>query len=88
MYEQALGLSRDISGNTDLKMLDLQTRSLNDALAVQKASWYPTLALRHPILDFDEQRARRLTGLRWNPTQWWGLRCRSRLFEEVSGIIR
>lgn len=45
MYAQALGLSRDISGNSDLRMLDLQTRALKNTLDVQKASWYPTLAL-------------------------------------------
>lgn len=81
MYEQALGLSRDISGNTDLKMLDLQTRSLNDALAVQKASWYPTLALTASYNWTSMNNGTPFNSLRWNPYSMVGVTLSFPLFE-------
>ena len=81
MYEQALGLSRDISGNTDLKMLDLQTRSLNDALAVQKASWYPTLALTASYNWTSMNNGTPFNNLRWNPYSMVGVTLSFPLFE-------
>ncbi|MDE6325921.1 MAG: TolC family protein [Duncaniella sp.] len=81
MYEQELGLSRDISGNTDLKMLDLQTRSLNDALAVQKASWYPTLALTASYNWTSMNNGTPFNNLRWNPYSMVGVTLSFPLFE-------
>lgn len=81
MYEQALGLSRDISGNTDLKMLDLQTRSLNDALAVQKASWYPTLSLTASYNWTSMNNGTPFNNLRWNPYSMVGVTLSFPLFE-------
>ncbi len=81
MYEQALGLSRDISGNTDLKMLDLQTRSLNDALAVQKASLYPTLALTASYNWTSMNNGTPFNSLRWNPYSMVGVTLSFPLFE-------
>ena len=81
MYEQVLGLSRDISGNTDLKMLDLQTRSLNDALAVQKASWYPTLALTASYNWTSMNNGTPFNSLRWNPYSMVGVTLSFPLFE-------
>ncbi len=81
MYEQALGLSRDISGNTDLKMLDLQTRSLNDALSIQKASWYPTLSLTASYNWTSMNNGTPFSNLRWNPYSMVGVTLSFPLFE-------
>lgn len=45
MYDNTLSLSRSIVDNSDLRMLDIQTKTLKDALSVQKMSLLPTLAL-------------------------------------------
>ncbi|MBR5332530.1 MAG: TolC family protein [Muribaculaceae bacterium] len=45
MYEDALAINKDTEKNSDLKMLDIQTQSLKDALDIQKMAWCPTLAL-------------------------------------------
>lgn len=81
MYEQALGLTRDISGNTDLKMLDLQTRSLNDALSIQKASWYPTLSLTASYNWTSMNNGTPFSNLRWNPYSMVGVTLSFPLFE-------
>ncbi len=45
MYADALSLSHDISDNPSLRLIDVQTRQLRDALKVKKMAWYPTLSL-------------------------------------------
>lgn len=45
MYADVLGLQADLSGNTSLAMNAIETRALERTLAVQKAAWWPTLAL-------------------------------------------
>lgn len=45
MYENTLALDRSIDDNTNLRQLDLNTRLLKENLDVQKAAWWPTLAL-------------------------------------------
>lgn len=45
MYADALTLGRDISDNPSLRLIDVQTRQLRDALKVKKMAWYPTLSL-------------------------------------------
>lgn len=81
MYEQALGLSRDISGNTDLRKLDLQTQSLNNALDVQKAAWYPTLALTASYNWTSMNNGTPFHNLRWNPYSMIGVSLSFPLFE-------
>ena len=49
MYENALSIDKTIDGNSDLRKLSLQTRTLEQALKVQKAAWFPTLAFTAPI---------------------------------------
>ena len=45
MYANTLALNKSIENNTNLRQLELNTRLLKENLDVQKASWYPTLAL-------------------------------------------
>ncbi len=81
MYAQALGLSRDISGNSDLRMLDLQTRALKNTLDVQKASWYPTLALTASYNWTSMNNGTPFKNLIWNPYSMVGVTLSFPLFE-------
>ena len=45
MYNKVLNTNISLENNSTLKTLDLQTDYLKKALNVQKAAWYPTLAL-------------------------------------------
>lgn len=44
-YGDVLALQPDLTNNSSLALNTIQTRSLEQALKVQKASWWPTLAL-------------------------------------------
>ena len=43
MYENTLTMDTTLTNNTNLRQLDLQTEYMEQALHVQKMSWYPTL---------------------------------------------
>ena len=45
MYETVLDTNASIENNSTLRTFELQTEALKQALSVQKAAWYPTLAL-------------------------------------------
>ncbi len=45
MYADVLALGNDISNNSSLVMNEIETRTLRQTLSVQRAAWYPTLAL-------------------------------------------
>ena len=45
MYDYVMNINPDLSGNTSLVMNKIETRTLERTLAVQRAAWYPTLAL-------------------------------------------
>lgn len=45
MHSDSFAFDRSIDSNTDLRMLDIQTQQLKDALNVEKMSFLPTLAL-------------------------------------------
>ncbi|MGN0230354.1 MAG: TolC family protein [Muribaculaceae bacterium] len=44
MYADVMNLNTDLSMNSDLRKLDLQTDYLKKAVDVQKAGWYPTIS--------------------------------------------
>lgn len=81
MYADVLGIDRNISGNTDLRMLDIQTRQLRDALSVQKMAWYPTLALTANYNWTSMSDGSPLKNFRWNPYSMIGLTLSVPLFE-------
>lgn len=81
MYADVLGIDRNISGNTDLRMLDIQTRQLRDALSVQKMTWYPTLALTANYNWTSMSDGSPLKNFRWNPYSMIGLTLSVPLFE-------
>ncbi len=81
MYDNTLGIDRSIEGNTDLRMLDLQTRSLRDALSIQKMSWYPTLSMSASYNWTSSNDGVPFKNLQWNPYSMVGLTLNIPLFE-------
>lgn len=81
MYDRTLGIDRSIDGNTDLRMLDLQTRSLRDALTIQKMSWYPTLSMSASYNWTSSNDGTPFKNLQWSPYSMVGLTLNIPLFE-------
>lgn len=81
MYERALQLSTDIKDNSDMRLLDIQTRQLNDALKIQKMSWFPTLALSANYNWTAMNNGSPFKNLRWTPYSMIGLTLSVPLFE-------
>ncbi|MBR3766287.1 MAG: TolC family protein, partial [Muribaculaceae bacterium] len=73
MYDDVLSINRSIDQNSDLKMLDLQTRSLKDVLEVQKMAWYPTLALSANYNWTSMSNGNPFKNFRWSPYSTVGL---------------
>lgn len=81
MYDDVLGIDRNIEGNSDLRMLDIQTRQLRDALKVQKMSLFPTLSLSANYNWTSMNDGTPFKGLRWSPYSMIGLTLSIPLFE-------
>lgn len=47
MYGYQLGAERDLSRNTSLRTLDIQTKLLKQTLALKKFAWIPTLGISY-----------------------------------------
>ena len=73
MYDNTLSLSRSIADNSDLRMLDLQTKSLKDALSIQKMAWFPTLALTANYNWTSSTNGTPFKNINWNPYSVVGL---------------
>lgn len=43
MYGYVIGLNRDLSQNTDLRTLDIQTKAVKQSVDLKKLAWVPTL---------------------------------------------
>ena len=82
MYEHTMSLETgSIEGNTDLRTLDLQTRTLRNALSIQKMSWYPTLALSASYNWTSSSNGNPLRNFRWDPYSVVGLSLNFPIFE-------
>ena len=73
MYDNTLSLSRSIADNSDLRMLDIQTKTLKDALSVQKMSLLPTLALVANYNWTSSTNGTPFKNIMWNPYSVVGL---------------
>ncbi len=73
MYDNTLSLDRSIVDNSDLRMLDIQTKMLKNALSVQKMSWFPTLALIANYNWTSSTNGAPFKGVKWNPYSIVGL---------------
>ncbi len=81
MYENALSIDKTIDGNSDLRKLSLQTRTLEQALKVQKAAWFPTLAFTANYNWTSSSNGNALKNFRWNPYSVIGLTLSIPIFE-------
>lgn len=81
MYDEVLSIDRNISGNAQLRMLDIQKRQLGDALQVQKMSLYPTLSLTANYNWTTMNDGVPFKGLRWSPYSMIGLTLSVPLYE-------
>ena len=73
MYDDAMGLSRDYSANTELKQNELQIQALNNALDVQKMAWLPTLSATANYNWTSMSQGNPLRNFRWSPYSMVGL---------------
>lgn len=81
MYADVLGIDHNIEGNSELRLLDIQTRQLRDALKVQKMSLVPTLALTANYNWTSMSNGSPLKNFRWSPYSMVGLTLSIPLFE-------
>ncbi len=81
MYDNTLSLSRSIAENSDLRMLDIQTETLKDALSVQKMAWLPTLALTANYNWTSSTNGTPFKNIKWNPYSTVGLTLSIPLFQ-------
>lgn len=81
MYENTLAIDKSIDQNSDLKMLNIQTQLLNDALDIQRMSWYPTLALTANYNWTSMSDGNPLKNFRWSPYSTVGLSLSFPLFQ-------
>ena len=73
MYENTLAIDKSIENNSDLKMLDIQTQMLGDALDIQRMAWYPTLALTANCNWTSMSDGNPFKNFRWSPYSTIGL---------------
>ncbi|MCM1293667.1 MAG: TolC family protein [Bacteroides sp.] len=88
MYEDVIRIDRNISGNLDLRMLDIQKRQLDDALEIQKRSLYPTLALTANYNWTSMNDGTPFKGLQWSPYSIIGFTLSVPLFEGFQRVSR
>ena len=81
MYDVTLSIDKSIDRNTDLRSLDLQTRTLRDALSVQKMAWFPTLMFTANYNWTSSSNGNALRNFRWNPYSVVGVTLSIPLFE-------
>ena len=73
MYEDVLSINKSIDQNTDLKMLDIQTQTLNDALDIQQMAWFPTVAFTANYNWTSMSDGNMFKNFRWSPYSTVGL---------------
>ena len=73
MYKKVLDTNVSLDNNTTLRTLDLQTQTLKNALSVQQAAWYPTLALTANYNWMALTNGGLFKDMKWNPYSTVGL---------------
>ena len=73
MYKKVLDTNVSLDNNTSLRTLDLQTQTLKNALSVQQAAWYPTLALTANYNWMALTNGGLFKDMKWNPYSTVGL---------------
>ena len=81
MYDTVLSTNASLENNSTLRTLDLQTEALKQALSVQKAAWYPTLALTANYNWTSMNNGAIFKNLTWNPYSTVGVSLSLPLFQ-------
>ncbi len=81
MYAQALSLSHDYSGNSELHLNAIETDILDRTVKLQKAAYYPTLALTANYNWTSSSNGSPFKNFRWNPYSMVGITLSVPLFE-------
>ncbi len=81
MYETVMTIDESIDRNTDLRSLDIQTKNLENALRIQKMSWFPTLSLSAGYNWTSSSDGNPLRNFRWTPYSMVGLTLSIPIFE-------
>ncbi len=67
MYETVLSITPDYSGNSDLRLLDIDSKLLKQNLDIQKLAFVPTLALTANYNWTSMSNGSPFSNFRWNP---------------------
>lgn len=67
MYETVLSINPDYSGNSDLRLLDIDSKLLKQNLVIQKLAFVPTLALTANYNWTSMSNGSPFSNFRWNP---------------------
>lgn len=81
MYETVLNTNASIENNSSLRTLELQAEALKQALDVQKAAWFPTLALSANYNWTSLNNGTPFKNLTWNPYSTVGVSLSIPLFQ-------
>ncbi len=73
MYADVMAMNSDLSMNSDLRKLDLQTDYLKKAVDVQKASWLPTLSATIGYNWYSMSDGSPFKNFNWSPNSSVGL---------------
>lgn len=81
MYDDVMALGTDYSNNSSLRLNELQTRSLERAVNVQKMAWLPTLSMTANYNWTSSSNGSPFKNFRWNPYSVIGLTLNIPIFE-------
>lgn len=73
MYERTMMLDTDISGNADMRLMDIDTKMLRQTLDMQKFAYLPTLALSANYNWTTMNNGSPFKNLRWSPYSTVGI---------------
>ena len=81
LYQKVMDTNVSLANNSTLRTLDLQTEALKQSLSVQKAAWYPTLALSANYNWTSLNNGTPFKNLEWNPYSTVGVSLSIPLFQ-------
>ncbi len=73
MYDEVFALEADYSNNADLRLLDIDTKLLQQQVAMKKLAFVPTLALSANYNWTSMSNGSPVSGFRWSPYSMVGL---------------
>ena len=73
MYDEVFALEADYSNNADLRLLDIDTKLLQQQVAMKKLAFVPTLALSANYNLTSMSNGSPVSGFRWSPYSMVGL---------------